>query len=228
MENLNLSKEETQRLEIAKRLDYDVKKAKEVCDFVLESDAHQPTMNINVQPAEEGLFYILNDKSVAPVSSIDLLDKKTIVGVGIKAMGRVATVALHDAAGSKNVALIDEDKECPETPGEYKKSFKEAIADWDGEGNTKRLRPYLNPAIELKDNEYIPSVGQMHLILLFVNEVNKALVLAGGDELQARYRWSSSEGSSTHSWYVRFYSGVTNNYGKYSGFSVRPSVACEL
>lgn len=207
---------------------FNVKKAQEVCDFVLDGATHQPTMNINVQPSEEGLFYILNDKSVAPVSSIDLLDKKTIVGVAIKAMGRVASVALHDAADGNDVALIDEDKECSETPGEYKKSFKEAMSDWDGEGNTKRLRTYLNPKIDLKDNEYIPSVAQMHLILLFINEINKALVLAGGDELQAGYHWSSTEYSSGSAWYVYFYSGGTHYNHKYTYFTVRPSVACEL
>lgn len=207
---------------------FDVKKAKEVCDFVLESDNAQPTMNINVQPAEEGLFYILKDKSVASVSSLHLLDKKSIIGVAIKAMGHVASVALHDAAGGKDVALIDDDKECPETPAAYKKSFKDAIADWDGEGNTKRLRPYLNPKIELKDNEYIPSVGQMHLILTFINEINKSLVLAGGDELQAGYHWSSTEFSSYFAWYVCFGSGGTFYNYKYYYFTVRPSVACEL
>lgn len=207
---------------------FDIAKAKEVCDFVLEGNANQSTMNINVQPSAEGLFYVLNDKTVVPVGNADHLDKKSIIGVAIKAMGHVASVALHDAADGKDVALYDEDKEWPETPEAYKKSFKDAIADWDGEGNTKRIRPYLNPKIELKDNEYIPSVAQMHLILLFINEVNKALEAVGGDKLQAGNHWSSTEYSSYYSWYVHFGNGGTGNGGKCYTFTVRPSVACEL
>lgn len=216
------------RASVVGAVDFDVKKAKEVCDFVLESDKPTSTMNINVKPTGDGIFYVMADKTLAPVENIDLLNEESITGVAVKAMGHIATVALHDAAGGKDVNLIDEDKECPETPEAYRRSFKDAMADWDGEGNTARLRPYLNPEIKLKDNEYIPSVAQMHLILLFINEVNKALVAAGGDELQAGDHWSSSEDSSNYSWFVGFGSGYTgNNYGKYLNLTVRPSVACE-
>lgn len=223
----NLTEIQAFRAAVVGAVDFDVKKAKEVCDFVLESDKPTSTMNINVKPTSDGIYYVMNDKTLVPVENIDLIKKEAVVGVAVKAMGHVATVALHDAANGKDVALIDEDKECPETPEAYRKSFKAAIADWDGKGNTDRLRPYLNPEIELKDNEYIPSVAQLHFILLFVNEVNKALVAVGGDELQAGSHWSSSEYSSYYSWYVYFYDGITFGNFKCSYLAVRPSVACE-
>lgn len=223
----NLTEIQAFRAAVVGAVDFDVKKAKEVCDFVLESDQPTSTTNINVKPTSDGIYYVVNDKTLVPIENIDLIKKEAVVGVAVKAMGHVATVALHDAANGKDVALIDEDKECPETPEAYRKSFKAAIADWDGKGNTDRLRSYLNPEIELKDNEYIPSVAQLHLILLFINEVNKALVAVGGDELQAGGHWSSSEISSNGSWYVGFNDGTTHNTGKYGYFTVRPSVACE-
>ncbi len=224
----NLTEIQEFRAAVVGAVGFDVNKAKEVCDFVLESDKPTSTMNINVKPTSDGIYYVMTDKTLMPVENIGLVKKEAIVGVAVKAMGHVATVALHDAANGNDVALIDEDKECSETPEAYRKSFNAAMADWDGEGNTARLRPYLNPKIGLKDNEYIPSVAQLHLILLFINEVNKALVAAGGDELQAGNHWSSSEYSSYDSWYVYFGTGITGNYfNKYTNYTVRPSVACE-
>lgn len=207
---------------------FDITKAKEVCDFVLKSDDPVATMNINVKPTVDGIYYVMSDKSVVPAENINDLDKNLIIGVAVKALGHVATAALHDAADGEDVALIDEDANVSDDPSAYKKSYKEANSDWNGQENTNRLRPYLNPKIGLKDNEYIPSVAQLKLLSLFANEVNAALVAAGGDEFQAGYHWSSSEYSSYGSWGVTFLDGLTNYYGKCTYFPVRPSVACEI
>ena len=102
------------------------------------------------------------------------------------------------------------------------------MADWNGEANTNDMRSALNPDINLGENEYIPSVAQLHLILLNINEINKALVEAGGDPMKEDWYWSSTEYSSNGLWGVSFDGGITYNSGKSTVSVVRPAVACEI
>ena len=143
---------------------------------------------------------------------------------------KFANVVLHDAAGGEDIALCQGDKVPCGSEQFFRRTFKEAMADWNGIASTNDMRDSLNPDINLGENEYIPSVAQLHLILLNINEVNKALVEAGGDPMKEDWYWSSTEGSSGNAWFVYFYLGYTyGTYGlKYNTGVVRPAVACEL
>lgn len=90
------------------------------------------------------------------------------------------------------------------------------------------MRGYLNPQIELEGFEYIPSVAQLHLILMNIKEINQALENVGGTPLSDNCYWSSTEYSSYYSWGVGFGSGYAWSGSKCNSYTVRPSVACEL
>ena len=67
-------------------------------------------------------------------------------------------------------------------------------------GNTERLKQIgLNPAIQLKDGEYIPTLAELYLICLNRKAINAAMRFVGGQELAGWY-WSSTEYSATGAW----------------------------
>lgn len=228
MENLNLSKEEALRLEIAERLGYDVKKAKPVCDFVLGKEDGQNTFAVETAPIyPDGTYYVLSDKSLIKADTENAKSfSDSIVGVAVKMGEKIATVALHDAADGEDIALAS--GECGSAPF-FHNNFIDAISDWNGEGNTKDYGDALNPAIGLKDGQYIPSLGQLYFILLNIKAVNAALEAVGGSPLQKNWYWSSTEGSTFNSWSMIFIDGYA--YGsiyKFTTHVVRPSVAYRL
>lgn len=140
---------------------------------------------------------------------------------------KIATVALHDAADGEEVALTADERSG--TPEFYHSDFFDAITDWDGEANTKDYGEALNPKIDLKEGQYIPSLAQLHLILLNIKEVNKALEAVGGSPMRKECHWSSTEYSAYGSWGVYFNSGGSYNYGgKCYTYVVRPAVALSV
>jgi len=68
---------------------------------------------------------------------------------------------------------------------------------------------------------YIPACGQLALIYLNKTSINEALTAIGGTTISDNSYWSSSEYSSIYSWYVNFYSGCVDDYGKGNYFRVR-------
>ena len=108
------------------------------------------------------------------------------------------------------------------------KAIFDAITDWDGEANNKDYGDLLNPEIGLKEGQYIPSLAQLHLILLNIKEVNKALEDVGGSPMRKEWYWSSTEGSAHYSWYVHFGNGHSSGTGKSVAYVVRPAVALSV
>ena len=102
------------------------------------------------------------------------------------------------------------------------------MSDWNGEANTNDMCSTLNPDINLGENEYIPSVAQLQLILLNIKEINNALEEAGGDPMKDDWYWSSTEISGTNAWSVYFSNGGSYTDSKYTSYIIRPSVVCEF
>lgn len=71
------------------------------------------------------------------------------------------------------------------------------------------------------DDWYIPSCGQLSLIYMYLISVNNALLAIGGQPLDTRYYWSSSEHSSNSGWIVLFNNGRTFTRYKRLTSSVR-------
>lgn len=172
----------------------------------------------------DGIYFILSPSNAIHESLITNEDKRNSIAVGVKMGDRFANVVLHDAAGGKDIALCQEGKVLCGSKQFFRRTFKEAMADWNGMASTNDMRDSLNPDINLGENEYILSVAQLHLILLNINEVNKALVESGGEPMKDDWYWSSTEYSNGFAWNVLFNSGYTNIDYKDISIVVRPAV----
>ena len=105
-----------------------------------------------------------------------------------------------------------------------------ALSDWKGEANSNVLKRVttgggsytsyatighvLNTFLASADAKgyddwYIPSCGELSLIYMNLTSVNNALSAIGGQPLDTRYYWSSSEHSSNSGWIVLFNNGRT-------------------
>lgn len=216
------------RLLLAKESNFDLAKAEKVYNFIVGEQSKSSTASATaVKP--DGIYFILSSSKAIHESLATDEDKHNSIAVGVKMGDRFANVVLHDAAGGEDIALCQEDKVPCGSEQFFRRTFKEAMDDWNGMASTNDMRDSLNPDINLGENEYIPSVAQLHLILLNINEVNKALVEAGGEPMKDDWYWSSTELSSNIAWYVNFSNGGTGiNYNGNNNIVVRPAVACEL
>ena len=222
MEKFN---EQEFRLLLVEKSNYDLAKAEKLYNFIIGENPKEFSIN-DTKP--DGIYFILSPSNAIHESLATDEDKHNCIAVGVKMGDRFANVVLHDAAGGEDIALCQGDKVPCGSEQFFRRTFKEAMADWNGMASTNDMRDSLNPDINLGENEYIPSVAQLHLILLNINEVNKALVEDGGDPMKEDWYWSSTENSSHNAWYVSFGNGFTTYNGKYHNFVVRPAVACEI
>lgn len=221
MSQLNELQELRASLAFANR--FDIAKAKDAYDFIIGEKEEQPTLNVNVAPLSDGIYYVMNDKTLVPVAHLETINKARVIGVAVKMSDKIATVALHDAADGEEVALTTTEKNG--SSEFFRSDFWDAMSDWNGEANTKDYGEDLNPAINLQPGQYIPSLAQLHLILLNIKEVNAALEAVGGTPLRKEWYWSSTEYSAINSWYVYFGSGHSGYHYKCITFVVRPAVA---
>lgn len=99
----------------------------------------------------------------------------------------------------------------------------DAVADWNGAANTAHLREIgLNPAIALKDGEYIPSVGEMYLIHTHRREINAALRHVGGMEIADDWHLTSTPYNATNAWLI----DIRN--GRITRWSAMTDVCCKM
>lgn len=219
----NLTELQKLKASIVANLNFDVDKAKKVFNFIIgnESTSAQEMQ----QFWSDGVYYVLEDGHLTATDDPESIVGQ-VIGVAVKMGDRIATVALHDAADGAEIALTT-DTPCGSEKF-FHPDFFDAITDWDGESNTKDYGDLLNPEIGLKEGQYIPSLAQLHLILLNIKEVNKALEAVGGSPMRKEWYWSSAENSAHYSWYVYFGNGGSNGTGKYGAYVVRPAVALSV
>ena len=222
MEKFN---EQEFRLLLVEKSNYDLAKAEKLYNFIIGENPKESSIN---EAKPDGIYFILSPSNAIHESLATDEDKRNSIAVGVKMGDRFANVVLHDAAGGEDIALCQGDKVPCGSEQFFRRTFKEAMADWNGMASTNDMRDSLNPDINLGENEYIPSVAQLHLILLNINEVNNALVEAGGDPMKEDWYWSSTEYSSSSAWGVNFINGNTYNGYKYYNGVVRPAVVCEF
>ena len=216
------------RLMLIKGTNFDLAKAEKLYNFIVGNQQNVSDKPIANMDKPNGIYYILSPNNIIHESLATDEDKHNSIAVGVKMGDKFANVTLHDAAGGKEVALCQEDKVPCGSEQLFHDTFWKAMSDWNGEANTNDMRSALNPDINLGENEYIPSVAQLHLILLNINEFNKALVEAGGDPMKENWYWSSTENSDRRAWYVHLDSGNTCGYYKGYTYGVRPSVMCNI
>lgn len=219
----NLTELQKLKASIVANLNFDVDKAKKVFNFIIGNESTSaPEMQ---QCGSNGVYYVLEGGRLSPVDNLKSISDE-IIGVAVKMGDKIATVSLHDAADGEEIALTT-DTPCGSEKF-FHPDFFDAITDWDGEANTKDYGDLLNPEIGLKEGQYIPSLAQLHLILLNIKEVNKALEDVGGSPMRKEWYWSSTEYSAHISWVVYFNNGGSGIGNKYVAYVVRPAVALSV
>ena len=193
------------RMTLLKETGYNVEAARKCWDFVRGGDEVK-TQEDRSDKLPDGV-YLIDTKGNAVL--YDWRDTESInindtAYVGVIQGSHSVAIALHDVSEDEITLTAKESKK---DHGGYKDSYMNAVQDWDGKGNTERLKQIgLNPAIQLKDYEYIPALAEMYLICLNQKYINAAMRFVGGQELAGWY-WSSTEYSPTLAWYLSLRNG---------------------
>lgn len=151
--------------------------------------------------------------------------------IGVKLGHRAVAVAIEDLPGDNDgeLQLLPRDHTSPETSEHYSwddeadKYRFNAFEDFDGKGNTERLKEY-GSKIEVPEGEWIPSMGELGLLMMHATDVNRAIELAGGKPIKG-WHSSSTENSQYGAWNVGFSDGGANDYSKYNSGAVRAVAA---
>ena len=173
----------------------------------------------NPEPAAlaDGVYIVTKDGRADKFTGTNLiLDcDNPVIGIGVKQGDRAVLVALTDAADGGDVTLTAHEDNT-DYDG-YIDTRIDAVADWSGKANTDHLREIgLNPAIQLKDGEYISSVGEMYLIYTHRKEINAALRHVGGEEIEPLWYWTSTECSAAYALALNLTTGNLKNLTKAS------------
>ena len=219
----NLTKEQRLRYSLLRDCRFDRERARECFNFIMNDDGQQPCKPAPVSPAD-GVYVIYESGDymmVDPEEGVDLEDK--VAYVGIVSGGAGMAIALRDAAPGP-VTLTDGGGNCASEKTDFRPDYQDAVQDWAGRENTYRLQKSgLNPAIRLKEDEYIPSLAQLYLMCLNRKAINEALELAGGELLMEDWYWSSTEYSAGSAWALYFSNGYAGGTAKAANKSrVRP------
>lgn len=169
-----------------------------------------PKTTNNPEPAAlaDGVYIVTKDGRADKftVTNLILDCHNPVIGIGVKQGDRGVIVALKDVADGDDVTLTT--REDTTNYDGYIRERIDAVADWNGEANTAHLREIgLNPAIALKDGEYIPSVGEMYLIYTHRREINAALRHVVGMEIADEWYLTSTEHSAAYAWYLYLSNG---------------------
>ena len=206
------------RMTLLKETGYNVETAQKCWDFVRGGDEAKKQ-----EPASDRLadgVYLIDTKGNAvryDGETTECVNDTAYIGI-VQGSHSVA-IALHDV--SEDEITLSSKKD--DGKGHYINSYIDAVQDWQGKKNTEHLQAVgLNPAIQLKDGEYIPTLAELYLICLNRKAINAAMRFVGGQELKGWY-WSSTEYSATTAWNLTLNDGYANNRAKAaSTIRVRP------
>lgn len=233
-------KDETQFLiEIANQFGKD---AQNVLDFVAKSGnlekAAKALNKTEATGSNEGLsdgVYFIADEECDKVYARNYCKYRSDMTIapfptkyiGVKMGQRAIAVALKDLPGDDDggLKLLPTDHTSPKISEHYSydietRSFRfNAFEDLDGKANTARLKEY-GCTIDLPEGEWIPSTGELALLMIHAGMVNRAIELAGGEPIKG-WRLSSTEQSQSFAWFVNFSDGNTSNNYKCQSCAVR-------
>lgn len=179
----------------------------------------------NPEPAAlaDGVYIVTKDGRADKFTGTNLiLDcDNPVIGIGVKQGDRAVVLALTDAAGGKDI-ILTANEDTADYDG-YIPEYIDAVADWNGKANTAHLREIgLNPAINLKDGEYIPSVGEMYLIYTHRKEINAALRHVGDQEIPGcKWYWTSTEYCATYAWRLNLSYGFLDSWNAKASYELR-------
>ena len=190
------------RMTLLKETGYNVETAQKCWDFVRGGDEAKKQ-----EPASERLadgVYLIDTKGNAvryDSETTECVNDTAYIGI-VQGSHSVA-ISLHDVSEDEITLTSKKD----DGKGHYIDSYMDAVQDWQGKKNTEHLQAAgLNPAIQLKDGEYIPTLAELYLICLNRKAINAAMRFVGGQELAGWY-WSSTECSATGAWGLDLHDG---------------------
>lgn len=214
------------RLLFIKWSNFDLVEAEKMYNFVVNERPKTFDTSV-VSDRPDGIYFILSPNNIIHESSATNEDKRNSIAVGVKMGSKFANVTLNDAAKGNKVALCVDNESSDKITGVNPCDFCNAISDWNGIENTNKLRNELNPDIDLKENEYIPSIAQLFLIMLNIKNINRALDEVGGTLIREDWYWSSTWDSKDYGWMVSF-EGACDTMYKSDTELIRTSVICEF
>ena len=203
----------------------DLKKAVEIKHYfagMVEKPADAKPVPTDKTP--DGVYLYFGPGCYKPYTPGDVSDedKARTVGIGYKLGSKAVVVALSDIPGNEDGDVTLTTAKSPDGYDESAyRGWETANADWDGQGNTDRLRAagILNPQIDdnLPAQFYVPAMGEMRFIHLFLSEINQALVAVGGSKIAPDWwYWSSTEYSTNSAWTLHLNYGHMYYYTKAS------------
>lgn len=213
-----MNEEQKMRLDLLGACGYNIEAARKCLDFVRgDKDKKQESVCDRLVDS----VYLINEYGgIAPFDGKEKVGIEPVTHIGIVQGSHSVAISLHDVSEDE-ITLTE--KQSKKDYGGCKYSYMDAVQDWDGKGNTERLKQIgLNPAIWLKDGEYIPTLAELYLICLNQKAINEAMRFVGGQELAGWY-WSSTEYSEAKAWFLNLDSGNACSYANATGKArVRP------
>lgn len=210
-----------------KQRDYDF--VRRICKEVIK-DHVSNELNIIVRPKNErcvcenrvpsrenGLYLIYRDGHAELFTGENSKENVQYIGLKYKDVSFAISLTEHDS-----VQLLDDDSREESGSGTYYERECDALFDFDGQKNTERLVAR-NPKLRnlLEDGEYIPSLGQLNLMVHYMDELNKAFAYVSASPLSSAWYWSSTEVSQVSAWFVIFSYGGTSYNNKCNSGRVR-------
>ena len=198
------------RMTLLKETGYNVETAQKCWDFVCGGDEAKKQKPASNRLAD-GVYLIGTKGNAVRYDGENTESVNDTAYIGIVQGRHSVAISLHDVSKDEITLTVKESKK---DHGGYKDNYMDAVQDLDGKGNTERLKQIgLNPAIRLKDGEYIPTLAELYLICLNRKTINVAMRFVGGQEL-ADWYWSSTEYSATHAWYLYLNDGGAGGNNK--------------
>ena len=197
------------RMTLLKETGYNVETAQKCWDFVRggdEAKKQEPTSD----RLADGVYLIDTKGNAVRYDGETTECVNDTAYIGIVQGSHSVAISLHDVSEDEITLTSKKD----DGKGHYIDSYMDAVQDWQGKKNTEHLQAVgLNPAIQLKDGEYIPTLAELYLICLNRKAINAAMRFVGGQELAGWY-WSSTEYSATYAWYLYLNGGGANGNTK--------------
>ena len=180
---------------LLKETGHNVETAQKCWDFVRGGDEAKKQEPASDRLAD-GVYLIDTKGNAVRYDGEDTETTNDTAYIGIVQGSHSVAISLHDVSEDEITLTSKKD----DGKGRYIDSYMDAVQDWQGKKNTEHLQAVgLNPAIQLKDGEYIPTLAELYLICLNRKAINAAMRFVGGQELAGWY-WSSTEYSATYAW----------------------------
>ena len=188
-----LTNEQMLRYFIFKDCGFDEEIAKKSYDFVMGNEPEpQPESKPTTELADG--IYLMYGKTAVPYTGYEVSKdgKEGCTGIGVKFGGKSLVVVLND--------ISDDDIELTTKQGgtRFITDYHQAAEDMDGKAATDDIRDILN--MDISDDEYIPSLGELYFMLAHFTRINAALEAVGGEPLCNDWYWSSTQYSAANAW----------------------------